>query len=72
MERNNSGHVNQRLTRQTFVFVVSSTNLAHAQSMNIAKKDLLEIKVDFLARAFECMLCAIATTQSTSLEIGSS
>ena len=55
-------HVNQRLTRQTFCS--SFTKVAHTQSMNIAKKDLLAIKVDFLARALERTLHAIATTQS--------
>ena len=32
--------------------------------MNIAKKDLLAIEVDFLARALEHMLHAIATMQN--------
>ena len=54
-------HVNQRLTRQTSC---SSTKLAHAQSTNIAKKGLLATEVDFLARALERTLHAIATTQS--------
>lgn len=32
--------------------------------MNIAKTGLLAIKVEFFAKALECMLHAIATTQS--------
>ncbi len=55
-------HVNQHPTRQTFCS--SSTKLAHAQLMNIAKKSLLVIKVDFLAWSLERTLHAIATTQS--------
>ena len=41
----------------------SSMELAHAQPMNIAKKGF-GIKVDFLARALERTLRAIATTQN--------
>ena len=57
MRRNNSGprHVNQRLTRQTFL---------HAQATKIAKKCLLAINVDFLATVLECTLHAVATMQS--------
>ena len=50
------------LTRQSFCSL--STKLAHAQSMNIAKKGLLAIEVDFLGRALERTLHAIATMQS--------
>ena len=55
-------HVNQRLTRQTFCS--SAIKLAHAQSMNIIKKSLLAIEVDFLAGKLERMLKAIATMLS--------
>ena len=53
MGSNNGVHINQRSTSKLSVVRMK---LAHAQLMNIAKKGLLAIEVDFLARALECTL----------------